>query len=81
MCGVKSSLALVKHSSSLLRDFSNLCLRDESSGGPREPEAGAGGIAGAGNWAGADIADGGWACAGLSGRAETTSLTNVLDKK
>lgn len=48
----KVLLGLGEASSFLLRDFSKLCLRDESPGGPREPKAGAGGIAelGAGSW-------------------------------
>lgn len=65
----KVLLGLGEASSFLLRDFSKLCLRDESSGRPREPKAGAGGIA--------ELGAGSWACAGLSGRAKTTWLMNL----
>lgn len=70
MCGVKSSLALVKPSSLLLRSFSNPCLRDESSGGFQEPDTGAG----ESGEPGRDTAGGGWASAGLSRKAETKFL-------
>lgn len=70
MCGVKSSLALVKPSSLLLRSFSNPCLRDESSGGFQEPDTGAG----ESGEPGRDTAGGGWASAGLSQKAETKFL-------
>lgn len=65
MCGVKSSLALVKPSSFLLRSFFNPCLRDESSG-LQEPDTGAG----KSGELGRDTAGGGWASAGLSRKAE-----------
>lgn len=64
MCGVKSFLALVKPSSLLLRRFSNPCLRDEGSGGPRETNTGAGEE---GGWA-RDMADGGWPLLAFLGR-------------